>query len=323
MQKLQPWTLQRIEQLIIGQIEESLFLEYKAMGAISAVEKQRTAISIDVSSFANSAGGTIIYGIAEDAVNRHLPGYIDPITDFKRYTKEWLEDVIDTNIFPPVRGIRITPIRISGENPGSIYVVDIPQSHTAHQASDFRYHKRMNFKNVPMHDYEITDVKNRKTSPKIELKLASVARFEEMKPKSERKTYYSLKIDAINKGGVLAKYLNVNMLVSKNFTDPKNLLISESTTKNGESYYKFKFHNGKQDLVGYVPGPMLSSPHYGPLRYQPILPGMEVNLGEFTCLNPETLKGQEVHIYATMHVDNEQPQELHYVLRNSDFHIVE
>jgi len=45
------------------------------------------------------------------------------------------------------------------------YIVEIPQSHTAHQAINYRYYKRFNFESVPMEDHEIRDVMNRLTRP--------------------------------------------------------------------------------------------------------------------------------------------------------------
>jgi hypothetical protein len=48
-----------------------------------------------------------------------------------------------------------------------VYVVEIPQSTTAHQASDFRYYRRYNFEAVPMYDYEIRDVMNRRRFPAV------------------------------------------------------------------------------------------------------------------------------------------------------------
>jgi hypothetical protein len=48
------------------------------------------------------------------------------------------------------------------------YVVEIPQSETAHPALDNRYYKRFNFESVPMADHEIRDVMHREvTAPAL------------------------------------------------------------------------------------------------------------------------------------------------------------
>ena len=67
------WDELRLIAMIRDGIEESLTVEYKAAGAVS---RQKTdEITKDVSAFANSIGGRLIYGIREhqDAERKHLP----------------------------------------------------------------------------------------------------------------------------------------------------------------------------------------------------------------------------------------------------------
>lgn len=166
------WTKERLEQMIADGVEESLSLDYKRAAALVKTDgKEIIEITKDISAMANSAGGVLIYGIAEpaDKANRHLPERLDPLrrTDV---SKEWLEQVIQT-IQPRIEGVVIHPVAID-EHAGSVcYVVEVPQSHTAHQARDHVYYKRHNFNSRPMEDYEVRDVMNRKSHPKI---LASI-----------------------------------------------------------------------------------------------------------------------------------------------------
>ena len=51
------------------------------------------------------------------------------------------------------------------------YVVNIPQSTTAHQASDRRYYKRQNFKAEPMDDYEVRGTLNRAKNPILDPRM--------------------------------------------------------------------------------------------------------------------------------------------------------
>jgi len=51
------------------------------------------------------------------------------------------------------------------ESPHYCYVVEIPQSGTAHQALDRKYYRRRNFESTAMEDYEIRDVMNRRKHP--------------------------------------------------------------------------------------------------------------------------------------------------------------
>ena len=65
------WNLDRIQQLIRDSVEESLSIEYKSAGALGKSDTKKTEITKDVSAFANSTGGVLIYGIAEfqDAIS--------------------------------------------------------------------------------------------------------------------------------------------------------------------------------------------------------------------------------------------------------------
>ena len=120
----------------------------------------------------NSSGGIIIYGIKEfdEVTKRHLPETITPINCVE-FSKEWLEQIIN-NIKPKIAGVVIHPVLLDIGLNQVVYVVEIPQSDTAHQATDKRYYKRYNFQSVPMDDYEIRDVMHRAIIPNANLKLS-------------------------------------------------------------------------------------------------------------------------------------------------------
>ncbi|MCE2434851.1 MAG: ATP-binding protein [Candidatus Latescibacteria bacterium] len=151
-----PRTLQDLENMIKNEIQENIHLDYKRSSAL--LPKNSQEIAKDVSAFANSDGGCIIYGIEED---KHLPKRIDSGVDHNIYTRERLEDVITSNISPRIEGIEISQIQLSSD--GSVYIVDIPKSSRGpHQArGSYRYYKRFNFKSQPMEDYEINDIRSR------------------------------------------------------------------------------------------------------------------------------------------------------------------
>lgn len=157
------WDQDRLQSYIDNQIEESLTLDYKAADALLKQDGKKKEISKDVAAFANSTGGMIIYGIKEYSEDdrKHLPEKIDPI-DRKQYSKEWLEQIINSNIRPRIEGITIHPVQLNDDPTQVAYVVEIPKSITAHQAADHKYYKRYNFLSIPMEDYEIQDVRNRR-----------------------------------------------------------------------------------------------------------------------------------------------------------------
>ena len=82
------WTESKLNNFIKSGIEESLTFEYKSAEALDRSESKKKEITKDVSAMANSAGGTLIYGIAEyfqPENKRHLPEKITPVdrTNFR------------------------------------------------------------------------------------------------------------------------------------------------------------------------------------------------------------------------------------------------
>lgn len=164
-----------LENLITNKIEESLHLDYKAPQSLEKNDKRRNELAKDVSAFANSAGGIIIYGITENNIEKHLPEKIEPLSR-KLIDKEWIEQTIQSRIQPKIDDILIHAIEIDGDSDKVVYVIEIPQSTTAHQSHDHKYYKRHNFNSIPMYDYEIRDTLNRLKNPKIELQFKVITR---------------------------------------------------------------------------------------------------------------------------------------------------
>jgi hypothetical protein len=153
-----------LQRLIDDEIQESLTLDYKASPSLA--KDSRYELCKDISAFANSAGGQIIYGIEE---KNQKPTTIDQGSDI---TREWIEQVIDSNVRPRIEGLVITPIPVG--NGRHAYVLTVPQAsgRAPHQAPDHKYYKRQNFQSVPMEDYEIRDTLRRATTPELHVELA-------------------------------------------------------------------------------------------------------------------------------------------------------
>lgn len=242
------WNLEKIKQYISDGVEENIHLDYKGSDSISNISDKKNEISKDVSAFANSDGGIIIYGVKEydEKDKNHLPETIQPIKG-NEYSKEWLEQVINSTISPKIHNIIITPIQTGDIKDNLvIYVVEIPKSTTAHQMKDKRYYRRYNFQSIPMDDWEIKDIINRVTQTKFEL-------YFETKPNKKilekgLSLPPKIKIDMWirNSGSKVIKYLDCFMSgdneTAKNISDPyfsgefqkhfSNIIDREVTIKN-------------------------------------------------------------------------------------------
>jgi Putative DNA-binding domain len=153
-------TIDDVWQIVRQEISESLTLDYKRSDALGREDAQRYELTKDVSAFANSAGGQIVYGIVED---KRKAIDVDLGTDPAIVNREWIEQTIDSRVHPRIDGLVIKPI---ARNERFLYVINIPQaiSRAPHQAYDRKYYKRYNFQSVAMEDYEIRDIFRRATT---------------------------------------------------------------------------------------------------------------------------------------------------------------
>jgi hypothetical protein len=240
------WTESRLQNFITSEIEESLTLEYKAAEALDRVDAKKKEITKDVSAMANSAGGILIYGIGEFSGEnrRHLPEKITPV-DRRQFPREWVEQIIQA-IRPRIDGILIHSVNLSSGENDTAYIIEIPQSNTAHQASDHRYYKRFNFQAVPMEDYEIRDVMFREQTPNITLKfLIEIGEtFEDADGKSSNS--FNLIVEARNNGSAFAQYvavfLDVPAAILQKIENKMNL-------KDGGKFYRHRLTNLNQEYA--------------------------------------------------------------------------
>ena len=151
-----PASLEDLNNLITLEIQENLHLDYK--DSRSLAKDKRDEIVKDISAFANADGGMLIFGIRE---KDHLPDSLDDGVANQDISREWIEQILQSNITPPIVGIEILQIPISAVK--SYFVIQVPKSYRGpHQASDKKYYKRYNFKSSPMDHYEIQDIASRR-----------------------------------------------------------------------------------------------------------------------------------------------------------------
>ncbi len=279
------WDEGRVQQYIDDGVEESLNLDYKAAGALAKTDGKRKEITKDVSAMANSDGGIIIYGVTE---NGHLPDAIDPV-DRQEFSKEWLDNVI-SNIRPNIEGLVIHPVSVGGTESDAIYVVDIPQSHTAHQALDKRYYKRVGFKSRPMEDYEIRDVMGRLQYPRIDLSFRIPYHVNE----ENVFQFCDLEVTMQNTGSIFARYVVAFLHVPCGFIANSTDWLNQEDI-DPENLCEYSCENTPVDKNGST-------------RYKPILPNLGTRLNRFRLVrNYLHLDWTSCAILWAVHANNAPP----------------
>ena len=173
----QPRKREDLDRLVANEVQESLHIEYKDSRAL---ENGGSDVPKEVAAFANSDGGTLIFGIKEKG---HKPIGIDCGVDHTKFSRERLEDIITGNIAPNIEDLEILQIPLTDTR--SVYSVGIPKSSRGpHQdRKTKKYYRRYNFKAEPMEDYEIADVRGRVlvlpplVSFDVEVQYSSIASF--------------------------------------------------------------------------------------------------------------------------------------------------
>lgn len=199
------YSIDDLTALIDNEAEESVHLEFKEARSLSKDDKKKAEIAKDVSAFANSDGGIIVYGIEEQEHKAHALSYIDGNT----YTKEWLEQVIQDNIQRRIEGLEIFPIR-DNDVTKSIYIVKIPRSsNTPHMSADKCYYKRNNFRSVKMEEYEVRDLFYRESTPNL---LITSYRFY-IKMRTQDYTQFGFVAQIANNSNTIATMYKLNCYI--------------------------------------------------------------------------------------------------------------
>lgn len=288
------WTEEKLNQYIVDRIEESLYLDYKASGSLVKTDGKKNEISKDISSFANSDGGIIIYGISEyQDGTKHLPEQIDPI-DRNNFSKETLEQIINSRISPKIHGIIIYPVTIGNEDDNTVvYVVEIPKSQTAHQASDKRYYRRYNFQSIAMEDWEVKDIINRQNKANINITLRP-----QFDPKifdtfvGIQGTKMGFDIIATNEGNKVVKYCDCmiigNEVVSKTISPNPDLI-------RGRNYFELFYTNEVERKVELEGNEFVIN-----TQRMPIAPHTYRKIGEITFYSNFFAEDFELRIIASL-----------------------
>ena len=119
-----------IEALITNQSAESRTLEYKEKLPGNSDDDKKEFLK-DVSAFANTSGGDIIYGISEkrdsDGKTTGFPDQAKGLSSINADAeKRRLDSILQDGLDPRIPGVRIETI--DGFNDGSIIIIRVPKS---------------------------------------------------------------------------------------------------------------------------------------------------------------------------------------------------
>ena len=261
------YSLQDLNDFVELEVEESTHLDYKDGAALSP--DKISEITKDVSSFANSDGGIIIYGVGENK-ETHVPSYYAPITNAK-ISKEWLEQKINI-IQPNIKGLQIFPIRLNKKATKSIYIVKIPRSDDApHMAEDRRYYYRGNFISEAMQSYQVRDTFNRISTPLLKLFGADLFYLEHS---ATGRNELFFKTFVQNERKAVAKLYKVNVYIfTKTPVDDISIIPTNSSTQ----ICSLTKMDSQSVRIGMVPA-------------QPIFKSECVEVGNFFVYVPDELK---------------------------------
>lgn len=147
---------EHIEHLISARIPESLRLDYKETLDLNS-KSDRKEVAKDISSFANTAGGRILWGIKEDKMGEDgIPDVITALYD-ESLTRR-LEDIVLSSIHPRPR-FRLAHIPIA--DGGFVLAMEVYASdydlHMVDAYGDNRFYKRSEKRSVVMSEPEIRE----------------------------------------------------------------------------------------------------------------------------------------------------------------------
>ncbi|HEX8451436.1 MAG TPA: ATP-binding protein [Longimicrobium sp.] len=114
---------QDLQELLTEGVPEGRHIEYKRQLPGNSDDEKREFLS-DVSSFANAAGGDLLYGIEEaGGVPTRLVGVnsADPDAEILR-----LENIVRTGVEPRIPGIHLRAVPLANGN--NVFVIRVPQS---------------------------------------------------------------------------------------------------------------------------------------------------------------------------------------------------
>lgn len=260
-----------IDSLISSKAEESLYLEFKSSGSFGVTDQKKNEIAKDVSAFANSDGGILIYGLNE--VNHMADSH--SFVDGNQFTKEWLENVITSRITRRIPYITVHPIRYNNDFLKTVYVVKVGRSYQApHMTSEKKFYKRLNFQVLQMEEYEIRDAYNRTNKTALNFgDLLITSNGNSMQAGRLNEARYNIGFQIKNDGSTIENQYKLEFAIPLQLMqNPDPLILSKIRRENGVEIYSIpnKSPLFQEEITTLVTYPIVVNGHTKSYLDQPL-----------------------------------------------------
>jgi hypothetical protein len=261
MKEVREWNENYILNIPAGEHDWVEFKEARKLDlSLSGVKDGdvRNELSKQISAFANTGGGTIVYGVSDapPGATRMVDASGGVSLSIKDGTKEWLEDIIPQLVDFPL--LRFNIYVVVGDAPTSgigvgkgLILVEIPESESApHQANDYKYYARVGGKSRPIPHRLVLDIIGRARHPKMNVtcEVVSEGRYD-----GSKKRYLPiLRFRCRNQGRVFANYVNGFISIPATLASVMQEEDAFERTLNNTKYIQKYFDNTIHDRVGQV-----------------------------------------------------------------------
>lgn len=145
---------------------ETVQWEYKDASVLQDKSTLKEKLSQQVSAFANSGGGHLVFGLSKDRIIQPCEKQVK-----RQSMYDYLSQLTNASVLPNLQNFKIHTVPIENSKGDCIYVIEIGDSALApHQASDQKYYTRIPGHSIPATHFQVDLLFKRFRSPILEIK---------------------------------------------------------------------------------------------------------------------------------------------------------